>query len=120
MNLASIILAVAALSSSGQYQLIVQDKAFLSRDLSGIVEDTNGDAIPDAKVDLIACSGDYRSPKVVKSMQSGPKGQFHFAKKPSINEYCMQVSKSGFDQLRFSVVIAKTDRTLRVKLPVAN
>jgi len=120
MNLASIIVAVAALSSSGQYQLIVQDKAFLSHDLSGTVEDINGDAIPDAKVDLIACSSDYRSPKTIKSVQSGLKGQFRFAKKTLINQYCIQVSKSGFDQLRFRVVIAKTDRTLRVKLPVAN
>jgi hypothetical protein len=113
------IVAVAAQGLPSQYQLVVQDKSFVSRDLSGTVEDPTGAPLPGATVDLVVCSSSDRSPEVIKSVKSGPAGHFRFGKRPSITEYCMQISKDGFDQLRFSVVIAKTGRTLHVKLPVA-
>ncbi len=119
MILAAIFVGLAALSTPMQYQLVVQDKSFMSRDLSGIVEDPIGAPIADAKVDLIACSSSYRNPKVLQSIRSNGSGGFHFARKPFVKNYCLQVSKDGFDQLRFSVVLGKTDRTLHVKLPIA-
>jgi len=119
VKLVTMMLLGAALISANAQELIVQDKSFVSRDLSGTVEDPSGSPLENAKVDLISCSSSYRDPKILRSMKSGPDGRFGFSKRPFVNEYCMQISKDGFDQLRFSVVIRKTERTLHVKLPIA-
>jgi hypothetical protein len=113
------VLIVATTAQGHGQELIIVDKTRVAREIGGEIDDPSGAPLERATVRLISCASSYRKPKFLVSITSDSKGRFHFPTRPFEKEYCLQISKDGFNSMRLSLRLRKSAPAMKITLPVA-
>jgi len=102
-------------TTKAQQEVVRIDKPFVSKSLSGIITDANGEKMP--FVTIRRFTSDWKNE--VEFVETDNNGKFQFNKLP-IGIYYLRISANGFNELEVKVILKKNSKIkLKFRLAVS-